>query len=435
MTPPSKGKRMAVVRRFGSSSRRRRDNPFETESYLNRVDAFCIEYKKTNPGSSGNWITLPNGKKFRESTTLDKFTSRLELGSPQNLSGKWTGPTHKGSIGYSRETPGGVLVDDILQNGVAQGLLKGQSISSATSSPIIPPLMRNEAVTKALLDMADSKAGLGEDLATLSQIMKLIKNPMGTILNEMKRMRDTGNFRKYMWHTGKSLQRAGLVDPIAKQYLTYVYGWKPLMQDIFGIIEMAKEKGSNPLLLHSRATARSQSGLKSGFYNNITWGARTTLTSGTEDVRVNTSLWARVDPQYAALRALNQLGLLNPLSLAWELVSWSFVIDWIVPIGPVLQAFTAPAGLIFVDGTTSVRSKAQAQLTHHNYSFVSGHSLDESQYGEATLHYDGYTRSVHRTWPMPKFWFDSDPLRLKSDKSDRGFKALALAAIALPSFR
>jgi hypothetical protein len=32
-----------------------------------------------------------------------------------------------------------------------------------------------------------------------------------------------------------------------------------------------------------------------------------------------------------------QLGLLDPLSVAWELLPWSFVIDWFIPIGAYLD--------------------------------------------------------------------------------------------------
>ena len=45
------------------------------------------------------------------------------------------------------------------------------------------------------------------------------------------------------------------------------------------------------------------------------------------------------------LYLLQQLGLLNPASIAWELVPYSFVLDWFSNIGQVLGQFTAFAGL------------------------------------------------------------------------------------------
>lgn len=45
------------------------------------------------------------------------------------------------------------------------------------------------------------------------------------------------------------------------------------------------------------------------------------------------------------LLLLNKLGLLNPASIAWELVPYSFVLDWFANINTVLSQFTDFAGL------------------------------------------------------------------------------------------
>jgi hypothetical protein len=42
---------------------------------------------------------------------------------------------------------------------------------------------------------------------------------------------------------------------------------------------------------------------------------------------------------------LEMLGLLNPLSIAWELVPWSFVADWMFNISGYLDSWSAFAGL------------------------------------------------------------------------------------------
>ena len=50
----------------------------------------------------------------------------------------------------------------------------------------------------------------------------------------------------------------------------------------------------------------------------------------------------------------NRLGLVNPLSVAWELVPFSFVVDWFSGVGNVLDGYTDLLGLSVVD-TYSVR--------------------------------------------------------------------------------
>lgn len=69
-----------------------------------------------------------------------------------------------------------------------------------------------------------------------------------------------------------------------------------------------------------------------------------------------TSLWYRLhDPKVALF---SSLGLINPASIAWEVMRYSFVVDWFLPIGPWLNSWTADAGWSFLSGTRSTKSEA-----------------------------------------------------------------------------
>jgi hypothetical protein len=52
----------------------------------------------------------------------------------------------------------------------------------------------------------------------------------------------------------------------------------------------------------------------------------------------------------APLSNLAKVGILNPLQLAWEVVPYSFVVDWFLPIGNWLGGLDAAAGLDFESG-------------------------------------------------------------------------------------
>jgi hypothetical protein len=291
--------------------------------------------------------------------------------------------------------------------------------------------MRNKAITNALLDFADQKAGLGENLATLSQVLGLITKPGGSLVKLVKEIAEVKRNRKfwpYLRKSARDIRRNGL-NEVASQYLTYVYGWKPLMQDIYGTMEVAKQAAAKPLILHASTKAHEQTQSSEREYMFVSENTRAIATGMDIDTLVRASLYARVDPDYQGLRALNQLGLLNPVSLLWELVPYSFVVDWVLPIGPVLQALTAPAGLTFVNGSISSRVKAGGPYTLHRETLTGDADLRLSQdiASEGVLRYEGYVRETITNWPRPGFWFDSDPLR-----GDRSFKALALAIVSLP---
>lgn len=55
---------------------------------------------------------------------------------------------------------------------------------------------------------------------------------------------------------------------------------------------------------------------------------------------------------------LDKLGLLNPISTGYELVPFSFVLDWFVPIGDWLQNVPDPKGLSIIDGYISTKMEA-----------------------------------------------------------------------------
>lgn len=49
----------------------------------------------------------------------------------------------------------------------------------------------------------------------------------------------------------------------------------------------------------------------------------------------------------------NQLGIVNPLSVAWELTPWSFLVDWFVNVGDCIGAMSDLFGVQLVDPYTT----------------------------------------------------------------------------------
>lgn len=380
---------------------------------------------------SGSFITFPDGTKFRRSTTYARCSTAFEPGPSQYTRGINTEPVWLNKPAFIRSTPGGIPEDIYTLD--YMNALKRLGVSDCRTFPNIPTGRRNEANTKSLLNLADQKVNLGENLATLSQTMRLMSNPLETLIKGLRTVGKKGEFREFLRLSANDIRRnGGTTSKAAEEYLKYVYGWKPLMQDIHGLVEMAKSESKNPLLIHSMGRSVIDPYLVHKYHNPSNLN-KTELGPLTGFDRVTTSIWARIDPNYSGTRALNQLGLLNPASLAWELVPWSFVIDWVLPIGSVLQALTAPAGLIFVDGSISRRLSVKGPYTNW-WARLEGnfpkYNIQQDTHAGGSFRYDGYYREPLATWPSVGLWTDPDPLR-----GDRVFKALALGILSLRSLR
>lgn len=380
---------------------------------------------------SGQIITFEDGSTFRRATDYARMKTALVPGSSQSTRAIIQEPLWIGNVGSFSTQPGGYNADDLYIYGF--DILDGYGVPNITKPlPVASGGIRNEAVTKCLLQLADQKVNLGESLATIVQSFRLVQEPATALVNGIRQVYTDKSLRPYLSKSLRDLNREGPLKASARKYLEYVYGWRPLMQDIHDVMQLAKEANKSPLLLNARAKA-TRASVSNGSYDNFSTKTITAF-NGVEIVdRVSCSIWARIDPDYSGSRALNQLGLLNPLSLAWELVPFSFVVDWILPIGGVLNAYTAPAGLKFVDGSIGRRFRAAGGYICENQAFMQSYplyTLESHVPADGQFYYDGYAREHIRDWPIPGLWFDPDPLR-----SDRSLKGLALAIANLRSLR
>jgi hypothetical protein len=313
------------------------------------------------------------------------------------------------------------------------GYPETEGMKDVNSVPLIPEGMRNEAITKSLAKLADQKVNLGENLSTLHQTLQLLTRPSGSLASLVHELYVVGKSKKfwpYLRMSARDLRRFSFTGAAASEYLKYVYGWKPLMQDVHGLIELAKGDAGKSLLLHATQTVRSQSKSRPKIIKDVSDNRTVTVDGYDVQTIVRSSLWAEIDPEASGARALNQLGLLNPASLLWELVPFSFVVDWVCPIGPVLQALTAPAGLKFVDGSISSRVSAHGGYSVHYDGLTDGsRDVDVKSDSAATglSFYEGYKRETIRSWPRVGLWINSDPF----GRGDRPWKALALSIVGL----
>lgn len=118
-------------------------------------------------------------------------------------------------------------------------------------------------------------------------------------------------------------------------------------------------------------------------------------------VTVTSKIFATVDN--ADLLARSQLGMTKSdlLLAAWEVVPFSFVLDWALPIGDFIEANLATQGLKFRSGYTSIRVRELGRTSPVNIN-VDTYTATYSSIC------DWYWRKLLTSFPLPVLQF-KDP--------------------------
>lgn len=233
------------------------------------------------------------------------------------------------------------------------------------------------ATNKCLQKMKDGSVSAGTAVAELNRTIAMIVGLIQDIATLTKRadnllkshkiarrVRETLNQMKVSRHYRTKVRRM-LGKKLADNWLQYQYGLKPLVSDIYDLAQQFTTTSRyGRLYMHSIGQSSSFTALPALAPFNP--GALASLTGTRQHgakVRVDFSVGNAMLYQYDAM------GLVNPLALGWELLPFSFVIDWLLPIGPFLQGLTAHWGTTFKGASTTVwcHVKARAVWTVYRY--------------------------------------------------------------------
>lgn len=110
------------------------------------------------------------------------------------------------------------------------------------------------------------------------------------------------------------------------------FGWTPMIGDIYNAVDVIQRPFPKARDVKGRSTTRLTTKY-SGIY------------SGTATTKLRGMYYGKVEVTNPNLLLANQLGLVNPLSVAWELVPFSFVVDWFVNVSQILSSVTDLLGL------------------------------------------------------------------------------------------
>lgn len=266
--------------------------------------------------------------------------------------------------------------------------------------PAFPSNVYNNALDK-LYEQLRGSLDLSVDLAQTGQTAKLLKD-----------------IRKVETYTSSFRSLRSLVRGVASARLGYVYGVKPLLSSIYGTLDsMLDNVGGNLLTCKGRASDRfglpevwlSAAGTSWNLYRPAVKIAEHRceiqcryITAGSDPAK-----WTS----------------LNPMSIAWELTPYSFVVDWFLDVGNYIRNYETSLlyNNQFVDGYVT-------KVSFFDCEFATG----AAAWSDATYDYLCDLRGAQSRKRLSRTVLTASPMpELPSFKADLGSGRLLNAAALL----
>lgn len=145
-------------------------------------------------------------------------------------------------------------------------------------------------------------------------------------------------------------------------WLLYRYGVTPLVSDLAGVDAWLSGQYHVPVIKRHKlyeGKIRSEVSRPTNLYPEAT----RKLTSS--DVFVTKSqqvAWVEYDQSH--FKTFQQIGLTNPLNVGWEVIPFSFVVDWFIQVGSYLQTLDALTGVKRIAITRAVKNQSHVWINH-----------------------------------------------------------------------
>lgn len=221
-----------------------------------------------------------------------------------------------------------------------------------------------KAYSKFLSPITDQDIDLGVYFGEMGETFDMIADRAKTLLGAYKAFKK-GQVRRGLKILGAPAPRKGSRLPTWRDaskdtgalWLEYWFGWAPLVNDIYKGCELLS-KG-----LLKKKSLKGVSG--QNFVASCDYGTiEVNLMKVTEiaTVRYICKYQAEVEVVNPNLHLAQRLGLTNPAAVVWELIPFSFLIDWFVNVGDVVGSWDPVMGVSFQ--RAFVTRYLQASVSH-----------------------------------------------------------------------
>lgn len=177
----------------------------------------------------------------------------------------------------------------------------------------------------------------------------------------------------------RRFNRARFVDPrqaAADTWLELQYGWIPFVLEVSSAVNTLMDVVDEPSNRVIRVQGKQKAGSRTTFTETGDYPQLVSTTVDSQSVSVRVKWRAEA----LSVDLPGRFGLTNPLEVAWELLPYSFVVDWFVPIGDYLSALDAPLRFKHRGGVVGIKQQLNRSTTivhGKGFIFASGYTDSE----------------------------------------------------------
>ena len=323
----------------------RRPNTYGSTTSSTNGTGRTSKYRRQN----GNWTTATFHNVYASAT-------RLRPSKGQVLSDGWRLPTAWGSHAFIMTSSAysyeyfwnGVVYEATADEGVWDGSYGTYTHQlSVQRSPAnvevnIPAGLTSSSNLKCLNKIKDSDFNAAVTLAEMNDTLAMLGKALARALRVLRAIR-RGRWNEAWKYSGFAPPKGSRARTWSEHWVEYQYGWKPLVNDIYGLQQRLTDQ-----LKTSVFTVKAQ--VSEPIPLSVLWKPSGSGKPGSGGGEYVSRTVYHVRVSQPTLYQLNQWGLTNPALVAWELIPFSFVVDWFLPIGSFLEGLTATLGTTFVAG-------------------------------------------------------------------------------------
>jgi len=208
-------------------------------------------------------------------------------------------------------------------------------------------------VYSEFLDKVREAPGIGTDLAEYKETLKLVGTVGRALLHPLTTFgtlfaREANQVFKYGGY--KSIAEIPLV-LCPNAWLAWHFGVDPLIKDYHSLLSRLAEPATPMKVEVKKSSKGTYIKSSNGQFDNFKWRQGVKLQAEVLRKNENLSLW-------------NDIGLVNPAAIAWELVPFSFVVDWFYPIGQYISSVTDLLGYDIQNPQRAWRAEANGSRSY-----------------------------------------------------------------------